>query len=74
MEVPLLGSVQHHKIFTEHLTRFIELPPISKQESFLILEQIITVLPLLYKQFGLFHANVYTVAVNDAGVTKVWIN
>lgn len=50
------------------------MPPISKQESFLILEQIITVLPLLYKQFGLFHVNVYTVAFNDAGITKVWIN
>ena len=38
------------------------------------MEHIIEVLPLLYKHFGLFHANIYTVGVNDSGKVKVWIN
>jgi hypothetical protein len=74
VEKAMIGSAQHHKVFTEHITRLSELPSISKQEAFLILEQIIEVLPTLYKQFGLFHTNIYTVGINDSGNTKVWIN
>ena len=70
----MIGSSQKHRVFTEHITRLSELPPFSKQEAFLILEHIIEVLPLLYKHFGLFHANIYTVGVNDSGKVKVWIN
>jgi hypothetical protein len=71
---PIIASSQRHRAFTEHMTRVSELPPFSKQEAFLLLEHIIEVLPALYKQFGLFHANVCTVGVNDAGRTKVWVN
>jgi hypothetical protein len=74
MQRGLLGSSQRQRVFTEHLTRVSELPPFSKQEAFLLLEHILEALPLLYRQVGLFHANVYTVGVNDSGRTKVWVN
>lgn len=70
----LLSATHRQKVFTEHLVRFSELPFLSKPEAFLLLHQVLTVLPVLFRELGLFHTSLFTIFISEDGQARVWVN